>query len=125
MRKILIGIAALLALNAVLFVAAPSAALPASLASYFYGPKMVRAEVVVKDSGIRDYRLDRGKVRSDGNSLTLVEADNTVVVVPVAPSAQITLNGANVPLSSLRRGHKVLTVRNGETGAQVVRATRR
>ncbi len=116
----------LLAVNAALFATAPTAALPGSLANYFFGPKMVRAEVIVKDGGIHDYRIDRGRIRAIGpNTLTLVEADGMVAVIPVSPTAQVTLGGANVPLSSLKRGLKALTVRDGDAPAQVVRASRK
>jgi hypothetical protein len=120
------AIVALLALNAVLVVVQPGLALPNALAGYFFGPKMVRAEVIVHDSGVlRDYRLDRGRIRAVGaDSLTLLERDGTVVVVPVASNAEIRLAGRIVPFSRLRRGMSALTVREGDGAASVVRATR-
>ena len=51
-RKGLWIIAALLAVNATLLVAQPGLALPGSLGNYFFGPKLVRAEVLVKDGGV-------------------------------------------------------------------------
>jgi hypothetical protein len=120
------AIVALLALNAVLVVVQPGLALPNALAGYFFGPKMVRAEVIVHDSGVlRDYRLDRGRIRAVGaDSLTLLERDGTVVVVPVASNAEIRLAGRIVPFSRLRRGMSALTVREGDGAASVGRATR-
>jgi hypothetical protein len=120
------AIVALLALNAVLVVVQPGLALPNALAGYFFGPKMVRAEVIVHDGGVlRDYRLDRGRIRAVGaDSLTLLERDGTVVVVPVASNAEIRLAGRIVPFSRLRRGMSALTVREGDGAASVVRATR-
>lgn len=120
------AIAALLALNAVLVVVQPGLALPNALAGYFFGPKMVRAEVIVHDGGVlRDYRLDRGRIRVVGaDSLTLLERDGTVVVVPVAANAEVRLTGRIVPFSRLRRGMSALTVREGDGPASVVRATR-
>jgi hypothetical protein len=123
-RKAVWTVVALLALNAVLFAAQPGLALPGQLASYFFGPKLVRAEVIVNDAaGLHDYRLDRGRVRAvSAGSLTLVEKDRTVVVVPVAADADITLNGRRVSLSVLRRGMTALTVRDAGAPASTVRA---
>jgi hypothetical protein len=120
------AIVALLALNAVLVVVQPGLALPNALAGYFFGPKMVRAEVIVHDGGVlRDYRLDRGRIRAVGaGTLTLLERDGTVVVVPVAADADVRLTGRVVPFSRLRRGMSALTVREGDGAASAVRATR-
>ena len=70
-------VAALLAVNAALLVAQPGLALPGSLGNYFFGPKLVRAEVLVKDGGaLHDYRVDRGTIRNKaGGTLTLLERD--------------------------------------------------
>ena len=74
---------------------------------------------------LRDYRLDRGRIRAVGaNSLTLLERDGTVVVVPVAATAEVRLAGRIVPFTRLRRGMTALTVREGDGAASVVRATR-
>jgi len=126
-RKAVWIVAALLALNALLFVAQPGLALPGSLAGYFFGPKMIRAEVILKDAGVlHDYRLDRGRVRAvSAGSLTLLERDGTLVVVPVAPDADVRLNGRVVPLSALRRGMVAMTVRDGGAPASTVRAVGR
>jgi len=81
---------------------------PASLGTYFFGPKLVRAEVVTSEAGaIHDYRVDRGRIRGIARatmSLTLLERDGTLVTVQVSPSASITLGGAGVPFNRLRRG---------------------
>ena len=125
-RLVLMGIVALLAVNAVLLVTQPGLALPRSLASYFFGPHLVRADVVVRDGGIREYRLDNGRLlRNDGSSLLIREADGTVVTVPVAPNAEILLNGRPVPFARLVRGMVVLTVREGGGAASTVRARTR
>jgi hypothetical protein len=131
-RFVLPVIAALLAVNSVLFVAQPGLAVPRSvavvpgaLANYFFGPKMVRAEIIVKDGGVvHDYRIDQGRIRSTGNfTLTLLERDGTIVTVPVAADARITLNGNVVSFSALRPRMQALTVRDGDRPAERVRAT--
>ena len=80
---VLLALGALLALNAALLLVQSGLALPGSLAAYLLGPKMVKAEVVVKDGGVTyDYRLDQGKVRAVGpSSLTLYERTGDVVIV--------------------------------------------
>ena len=115
----------LLALNVVLAVAQSSSGFPLSFANKLLGPNMVRAEIVWKSGNVlHDYLLDNGRIRNVGvNSLTLVEKDGKVVVVAVAPSAKITLNGAVVPFSSLRRGHRVMTIRDGNAPAETVQAS--
>jgi hypothetical protein len=122
-RIAILGVAGLLAVNAVLLVTEPGLALPRSLANYFFGPKLVRAEVVLRDAGVREFRLDQGRLRKTaGSSLVLREADGTIVVVPVAPSAAIRVNGKRAALAELRRGMVVLTVREGGAAASEVRA---
>ena len=120
-------VAALLAVNATLLVAQPGLALPGSLGNYFFGPKLVRAEVLVKDGGVlHDYRIDRGVIRNKADgTLTLLERDGTLVPIPVAPTAAITLNGRPVAYSALRRGMVATVIRDGEAPANEVRATRR
>ena len=118
--------AALLALNVVLFVAQPGLALPGSLGNYFFGPKLVRAEVLVKDGGVlHDYRVDRGVIRgkSDG-ALAVLERDGSVVTIPVAPTASITIGGIPAAFSALRRGMVATVIRDGDAPATEVRATR-
>ncbi len=123
--------AALLAVNAVLLAAQPglalSRALPNGLASYLFGPNLVRAEVLVKDDGaLRDYRIDRGVIRDKGaGSLTLRERDASIVTIAVAPGARISLRGRPASFSALRRGMVVTVIRDGDGPAGEVRAVGR
>jgi hypothetical protein len=123
------ALAALLALNAGLFVVQPGLALPRSLANYFYGNGMIRAEVVVRDAdGMHDWRLDQGRilrVAPARSLLRIVEPDGRVVEVQVAPDARIELHGRPVALGALRRGVRAFVVREGEGPAVVVLAGRR
>ena len=116
----------LLGLNVVLALTQSSGALPLSLGNRFLGPNMLRAEIVVKVGGVyHDYLLDNGRIRNlnAGTSVvTLVEKDGKVVSVPVAPNARITLNGTTVPFSSLRRGLRAMTIRDGNAAADTVQA---
>ena len=125
--KALWAVAALLLVNATLLLAQPGLALPGSLGNYFFGPKLVRAEVLVKDGGVlHDYRVDRGTIRNKaGGTLTLLERDGTLVQIPVAPTAAITLGGRPVAYADLRRGMVATVIRDGDAPAGEVRATRR
>ena len=128
-NKALWAVAVLLALNVVLVSAQlAGAAFPKGLGAYFLGPKMVRAEVILMEGGgLRDYRLDRGTIRDRPvvGSLTLRERDGTVVTLPVAPDATITLNDRYTGFERLRRGMTVVVVREGAGPVIEVRATGR
>lgn len=95
------------------------------LGDFFFGPHLARAEVVLVQKGeVHDYRIDRGKVKSiRGANLELRELDGTVQVVPVAATAQVTVNGQIAPLSFVTRGMVVTTIRDGESPAQQVQAS--
>ena len=124
------AVAALLVVNAVLLAAQPGfaspAALPRSLANYFFGAKMIRAEVLVKDAGVlRGYRIDRGVIRAKADgSLTLRERDATIVTIAVSPSASISARGRPSSFSALRRGMFVTVIREGDAPAIEVRVGR-
>jgi hypothetical protein len=119
------GVAALLAVNAVLLLAGSGLALPSSLANYFLGPKMVRAEVVLMEgSTLHDYRMDQGRVRGVGpSSITLRERDGTNVNIPVAFGAQVRINGKPATLSAVKRGMWAVTIRDRDAPADRVIVT--
>ena len=129
MRRLIALAAAATTIVALALVQAGAAGPGSSLGSFFFGPKLVRAEVVTNEAGtIHDYRVDRGKIRGIVRSsltLTLLERDGTLVTVPVAPTANVTLGGVTVPFSMLRRGFTATTVRDGSAAASIVQATRR
>ncbi len=133
--KALWAVAVLLAVNAVLLAAQPGFALsgslagslPGSLGSYLFGPKLVRAEVLVKDDGVlHDYRIDRGVIRDKApGSLTLRERDASIVTIAIAPTASISIRGRAASFSALRRGMVATVVRDGDAPAGEVRAVGR
>jgi hypothetical protein len=120
-------VAALLALNGALLAEGAGLALPGSLGTYFFGPKLVRAEVLVKDGGVlHDYRVDRGVIRAKSpGTLSLLERDGSVVSIAVAPTATITLDGRPIAFSALRRPMVATVIRDGDSPATEVRATTR
>lgn len=126
MRRVIGLMAAATAVIALALVQSGAAG-PSSLGTFFFGPKLVRAEVIMSEGGvIHDYRVDRGKIRAIAQgSLTLLERDGTLVTVPVADTADVRLGGVAVPLAKLRRGFVATTVRDGTAPASTVLATRR
>ena len=116
--------ASLLALGGALFSVQVGLAGANDLVSRYFGPNMVRAEVVVKTRGaVFDFRIDRGRIRNlRDNTLVLFERDGTLVAIPVDPRARIELDGLPSSLSALRRGMLATTVRNGESPAEAVQA---
>ncbi|HEX6491613.1 MAG TPA: hypothetical protein VF002_09620 [Gaiellaceae bacterium] len=106
--------------------AAPN--LPRGIVSFLLGGRMMRAEIYLKsaDGMLHDYLLDHGRVRQVGpTSLTLREADGTLVPIDISASARVKLNGQNASLAELRRGMMATTMRDGETPADLVYATGR
>ncbi|MDX6511971.1 MAG: hypothetical protein QOE36_1475 [Gaiellaceae bacterium] len=124
-RRWLLTTTLLLALNAAFWLAhAGFAASPISLIAQYFGPKMVRAEIVWKDGGAtHDTRIDRGKVRAvTSTSVTLLEKDGTLVTVPVSPAATVRMNSRVVPLTKLHRGLTVTVIRSDDAPASTVQA---
>jgi hypothetical protein len=118
-------VAALLFVNAVLLAAQPGLALPSSLGNYFFGPKLVRAEVLMADGGtLHDYRIDRGVIRAKSpGALTLRERDRSLQTIAISPTASITVRGRPVPFSQLRRGMVATVIRDGDAPAIEVRVS--
>lgn len=122
--KALWAVAALLLVNAVLLAAQPGFALPGPLGAYFFGPKLVRADVLLKDGGaLHVYRVDRGTIRSKaGGTLQLRERDGTLVPIAISPTAAITVGGRPASYAALRRGMVATVIREGDAPAIEVRA---
>jgi hypothetical protein len=124
MRRTL-ALTASAAVIAALAIVQSGAAGPAALGTFFFGPKLVRAEVVLADDNgtVHDYRVDRGRIRSaDAGSVSLLERDGTVVSVPVADGAEVRVGGRLVPVLRLRRlvGVLAITIRDGDQPASIV-----
>ena len=122
-RVAIFGVTALLAVNGVLLLIQPGLALPPVLGNYFFGAKLIRADVVIDQNGARQYRLDQGRIlRTQGSSILLREADGTVVTVPVAANADVVMpSGRHTTPASLRRNQRVITIREGGAPASEVR----
>jgi hypothetical protein len=107
---------------------ASSTALPSearALGELFFNKNMARAEVVIVNRGtVHDYRIDQGKLLSiRQGTIELLERDGTRQLIPVAPGAQVLLNGRLTSLVSVPLRMSVITIRDGDQPAETVRVT--
>ncbi|HET7568425.1 MAG TPA: hypothetical protein VFJ91_10565 [Gaiellaceae bacterium] len=118
-RRFVVLAAVLVVLNVVLWLAPAGLALRKAVIDQLFGPRMVRAEVVVATgtgASTTDYRLDRGVVTSATTTgvapaISLREADGTVQTIPIAATTRV-LGAGRLALPALaRRGLQVLVVR--------------
>ena len=103
-RFLLLG-AVLVALNAFFWLAQGGFALPQALIDRFFGPRMIRAEVILQGARgvVNDFRLDRGVITATGpGSITLRERDGTLVTIPVAAGARVVGSPRFTDVSRLR-----------------------
>lgn len=113
----------LVALNGFFWLAQGSLAIPQRLIDRFFGPRMVRAEVIVQSAGgsVRDYRIDRGQiVTAVSGSITLRERDGTFVTIQVAPNVRIVVLGRPGDSSELRPNVRVLVFRQANRPADLI-----
>jgi hypothetical protein len=109
-RRFVLLAATLVAVNVVLWFAAPGFALRKAIINQLFGPKMVRAQVYLKNG--QDWRLDRGVITvMSPTQLTLREADGRIQAIPVAATTTRVLHlGRRLPLSALApRWHVLVT----------------
>jgi hypothetical protein len=122
-RRFLILVCAVACVNAFFWVAQSGFALPRSLIDRFFGPRMIRAEVIVQGpaGGINDFRLDRGVIVSvSRGQLVLREQDGTTVTIPVAPRATVTGSPSVTSVADLRPAMRVLVVRRANARARQI-----
>src|SRR5262249_9047205 len=92
-RRFAVLLSALVAVNAFFWIAQGGLAVPKALIDRFFGPRMIRAEVIVQGPGgaINDFRLDRGVIVSVARrQIVLREQDGTTVTIAVGPRARVT-----------------------------------
>jgi hypothetical protein len=126
-KRFYVALLAILALNAFFWLATTGFSLPRNLATYFLGPRMIRAEVVLRDANgvYHDYRFDQGNIRAVNRrdlQLKVLERDGQLVTLQIAPNAQIKLNGRPSTLGALRRGYRVSVTRDKDAPAHSVLA---
>jgi hypothetical protein len=122
-RRFVLLAATLVALNTFFWLAQGGFALPGALIDRFFGPRLIRAEVVVGGArAVNDFRIDRGVIISTAaGSITLRERDGTIVTIVVTPATRVRGGGGGVTdVSQLRPPMRVLVVRRANsTAAQI------
>jgi hypothetical protein len=119
-RRFALLTATLVALNTFFWLAQGGLALPGALIDRFFGPRMIRAEVVLGSPlAVNDFRLDRGVITATApGSITLRERDGTVVTITVTPATRVLGGGVRVTdVSQLRPPMRVLVVRKANAPA--------
>jgi hypothetical protein len=94
-----------------------------SVNAQFFGPKLIRAEVLLLGAGgaPQDYRIDRGTVVSAASgTLTLRESNGDIVPLSVDPAAAVQGGGRKATAPTLRRGWRVVVYRQANAPAQLV-----
>jgi len=120
-RRFVLLATILVALNAFFWLAQGGLALPGALIDRFFGPRLIRAEVVVGGPrAVNDFRIDRGVVTSvSGGSITLRERDGTTATIAIGPGTKVIGLGVG-DVSQLRPPMRVLVVRRVNMPAQQI-----
>jgi len=120
-RRFALLAATLVALNAFFWLAQGGFALPGALIDRFFGPRLIRAEVVVGGPrAVNDFRIDRGVITvASAASITLRERDGTTATIGVGPATRVIGLGVG-DVSQLRPHMRVLVVRRVNMPAQQV-----
>jgi hypothetical protein len=117
-RYVLLAVT-LVALNAFFWIAQAGFALPQALIDRFFGPRMIRAEVILGGAqGVNDFRIDRGVITAVApGSLTLRERDGTIVTIAVTPATKVVGRFPFATVNQLRPRLRVLVVRKANQPA--------
>jgi hypothetical protein len=122
-RRFAVLACVLVAVNAFFWLAQGGFALPRGVIDRFFGPRLIRAEVIVQaPSGVvNDFRLDRGVIASVvPGSLDLRERDGSTVTIPVARRARVVGFGGVTTVRQLRPGMRVLVVHKANAPANLI-----
>jgi hypothetical protein len=121
-RRFMFLAIALLAVNTFFWLAQGGFALPGALINQFFGSKMVRAEVLVQGpAGVQDWRIDRGVITAvTGTSVTLREADATMVTLDISPTARVQGAPRIAGVAQLRRRLRVVIYHQANLPAEIV-----
>ncbi len=109
----------LVSVNVALWLAQTGFALPRAVLDRFFGPRMIRAEVLVGGAGgVQDFRIDRGRIASTAaGSVTLRERDGTLVTIQIAANARVV---PGLGVASLRPGVRVVVIRRANSPAHLI-----
>lgn len=120
----------LVALNLVLWLAPPGLALRQIALTKLFGPKLVRAEVIVSTGGTStaDWRVNRGvivTVSPDLTGVTLREADGRLQTIDLDSSTRVLFRTRILPLLALQPGWRVLVTWPANGAADTVQVESR
>jgi len=108
-RRFVLLAAVLVAVNTVLWFAAPGLALRKAIVNQLFGPNMVRAQVHERNG--QDWNLDRGVITQvNSTQLTLRESDRRVLQIQLAGTTKVIHLGQRLPLSALARRWRVVVL---------------
>jgi hypothetical protein len=112
-RKFMLLAVALVALNTFFWVAQGGFAISKAVINDLFGPRLIRAEVLVQTpTGTADYRIDRGVILANTpTSITLRELNGEQVTLDVASGASVQ-GGRIFSVSQLRKRMRVTVVRD-------------
>jgi hypothetical protein len=112
----------LVALNAFFWMAGGGMALSRAIVNQFFGPRMIRAEVIVQSpGGPEDWRIDRGVITGvSGGVVTIREADGTTQTVSVDPNARVQGPARFASPSKLRPRLRVVLYHQANAPADLV-----
>ena len=118
-RRFAVLLVALVAVNAFFWIAQGSFALPRAMIDRFFGPRMIRAEVILQAPGgaVNDFRLDRGVITAvTPISIDLRERDGSTV----ARRARVAGSPSVTNVAQLRPGLRVLVVHKANARANLI-----
>jgi autonomous glycyl radical cofactor GrcA len=124
-RRFILLAVALVALNSFFWLAQGGFALSKAVINDLFGPRLIRAEVLVQTpTGPADYRLDRGVVvASSPGSITLRELNGEIVTIDVAPTVRV--QGPRIfDVSQLRRRMRVTVLRDANGPVSLIQVER-
>jgi hypothetical protein len=112
-RKFMLLAVTLVALNTFFWLAQGGFALSKAVINDLFGPRLIRAEVLVQTpTGTADYRIDRGVILATSpTSLTLREVNGEQVTVDLASNASVQGRGI-FSVSQLRKRMRVTVLRD-------------
>ena len=121
-RRFSLLVCALVAVNAFFWLAQGGFALPKAMIERFFGPRMIRAEVILQGGGaVNDFRLDRGVITAVAPlSIDLRERDGSTVTIPVARRARVTGSPSATSVAQLRPGMRILVVHKANARANLI-----
>jgi len=121
-RFILLAVG-LVALNVFFWLAPAGLAVREALINQLFGPRLIRAEVVVRGTGntTQDYLIDRGVTTVVGpDSLVLREQDGKLQTIGLAATTQVTGPARFASVALLRKNLRLLVFREGNGPASLI-----